>query len=86
MLAPSNYFGALLGKNLPGLTQGVELAVPGTKAAIRFGLIIDSGRLNGFFLSRPELNLALLKVELVDFILIIRVLDVETLRPAIGTF
>jgi hypothetical protein len=73
-------------KNLPVLFQGVELAMPGALATIRLGLITDSGRLNGFFLCGPELHLALLKIELVDFILILRVLDVKTLRPAVGTF
>jgi hypothetical protein len=68
------------------LFQGVKLAMPGTKAAIRLGLITDSGRLNGFFLSRAELHIALLKIELLDFILIFWVLDVKTLRPAVGTF
>jgi hypothetical protein len=72
--------------NLPVLFQGVELAMPGTKATICLGLVPDIWWLRGFFLSRPELHLALLKVELVDFILIVRVLDVKTLRPAVGTF
>jgi hypothetical protein len=86
MLVSSGYVVTFLEKNIPGLFQGVELAMPGTEAAIRFGLITDGGRLNGLFLSRPELHVALLKVELVDFILIFRVLDEETLRPAIGAF
>jgi hypothetical protein len=66
-----------------GLLQGVELAVPGARVAVGFGLSADFGGLESLFLSGLELNGAALKVEFVNFILVFRVFDVKTLGPAI---
>jgi len=50
--------------------QGAELAVPGTEAAVGFGLVPARGRLGGLFFSGADLHPAALKGELIDFILL----------------
>jgi hypothetical protein len=67
------------------LLQGVEVTVPGARAAVSFGLAFDFRRLGSFLISRPELHGAAVVVELKDLLVVFGVLNRETLGPTLRT-